>query len=1003
MAVHKSREDDELSPFYQLQKSQVLHEAKAFNDTPLDSRKCCSVLTELLCLLSQGETLGKEEATTLFFGVTKLFQSQDPQLRRLVYLVIKELNKNQDDAFIVISSLEKDINGQVELFRANGLRVHSQVIDSSMLEQRARLFRQAIVNKNEHIASSALCAGIRMFQSNQDVVKRWQNETREATKSSSKMVSFHALHLLYKMASDDRRAVMRLVTSMINNPPESPLARCLLIRYAYSCIAGAGSGGGAGSDSTSASILEFIKDQIKQYKNPMVMFEAAKCLCNLPWSTEQDLTIAMNVLQEFLNSPRPIQRFAAVRALSHIVNKFNNILSPSCTVDLEHLITDGNRNIATLAITTLLQTTAEYSIERLLSSITEFMTEIADELKIVLITAIERVCSKFPKKYECLLNFLSMALREEGGYIYKNKIVDCMLLLMTQMSRAKEFGLDSLCEFIEDCEYPNLSVRILYLIGELAPSTQQPSRYIRFIFNRVLLELPCVRAAAVSCLTKCAVQEPALKTDIVTLLRRSLNDEDDEVRDRATLFVALLDNFQEVEHMKPAVVASEDDADYVEIKKPDDGDDGEQKEEEEQTTTATTTTTFVPPKDMVSMINVEPLPYTLKQFESALLVYLTDNSEKEEQEEKEKESNSEAFATAFSSSDVEKYILEEEKAKEVGGVLLSSSLSGSKAAASADHKGGKVTGPIGGRPIDIYDASAAAMMANNEEETAWKEFVSSKARDLPALGDEICRSLRAEPLTEPEAEYQVEVIKRVYRKYVVLQFLIQQQIPSQLICDVYVDIDYDDSPIINVTAPVIKANSAERGIAAAIIERGDDDGDEDEYYVLGKFDAVLKFVIKDDNEDAQYEEGYEDEYNLSEVHVRHSDYVYPAKGDDILSTRLLKEKWQALGKEHESRKKGEFSANRAFRSLQPAVNHVIQCCALTPVEESNRVDDDHNALQHALNLIGYTDKHEAICMRAAFILADDPDNKATKRSVSYKVAVRCKNQKLRQECLLSFA
>ena len=75
--TRKHQEDEDLSPFYQLQKSQVLHEAKAFNDTPLDSRKCCSVLTELLCLLSQGETLGKEEATTLFFGVTKLFQSQD--------------------------------------------------------------------------------------------------------------------------------------------------------------------------------------------------------------------------------------------------------------------------------------------------------------------------------------------------------------------------------------------------------------------------------------------------------------------------------------------------------------------------------------------------------------------------------------------------------------------------------------------------------------------------------------------------------------------------------------------------------------------------------------------------------------------------------------------------------------------------------------------------------------------------------------------------------------
>ncbi|ETO14662.1 hypothetical protein RFI_22709 [Reticulomyxa filosa] len=213
-AKQKQYEDEgirkHLLPFFQLQKPQVLHEARAFNDTPLDARKCCSVLTELLCLLSQGEVLSPEESTTLFFGVTKLFQSQDPQLRRLVYLVIKELNQDQDQAFIVISSLEKDINGTIELFRANAIRVHSKVIDASMLEQRARIFRTAIVNTNEHIASSALTAGIRLFPSNPDVIRRWVNEVREATRSAKPMVAFHGLHLLYKIHQHDRRAVDRV-------------------------------------------------------------------------------------------------------------------------------------------------------------------------------------------------------------------------------------------------------------------------------------------------------------------------------------------------------------------------------------------------------------------------------------------------------------------------------------------------------------------------------------------------------------------------------------------------------------------------------------------------------------------------------------------------------------------------------------------------------------------------------------------------------------------------
>ena len=463
-------EDEDLAPFFSLQKSQVLHEAKIFSDTPLDTRKCCSVLTELLCLISQGETFTNEEVTPVFFGCTKLFQSNDPNLRRLLYLVLQELSKMQEQAWVVIASLEKDINSNIDLFRANALRVHSKVIDNNMLEQRSRLFRQAIVNKNEHISSSALCAGIRLYDkidknsnSNKDVIKRWVNEVKDSCKSNKSMVSFHGLNLLYKINSNDKQAIIRLVSSMIVNPPESTYAKCLLIRYCFNCIKAV-----SNKSDPPKRFLNFIKEQIKNYKNPMIMFEAAKALSHLPKVTDNDLIMSMNVLQEFLNSTRSIQRFAAVRALTDIVNKNNNILTPSCIVDLEQLITDPNRNIATLSITTLLKTTAEYSIDRLLNSITDFMTEISDELKIILIDSINNVCEKFPNKYECLLSFLSMALREEGGFIYKSKIVDCMLILMNKLQRAKEFGLDSLCEFIEDCEYPQLSVRILHLIGQLA-------------------------------------------------------------------------------------------------------------------------------------------------------------------------------------------------------------------------------------------------------------------------------------------------------------------------------------------------------------------------------------------------------------------------------------------------------------------------------------------------------------------------------------------------------
>lgn len=59
----------------------------------------------------------------------------------------------------------------------------------------------------------------------------------------------------------------------------------------------------------------------------------------------------------------------------------------ACNLDLENLITDSNRSIATLAITTLLKTGAESSVDRLMKQIASFVSEISDEFKIVVVQA----------------------------------------------------------------------------------------------------------------------------------------------------------------------------------------------------------------------------------------------------------------------------------------------------------------------------------------------------------------------------------------------------------------------------------------------------------------------------------------------------------------------------------------------------------------------------------------------------------------------------------------
>uniref|UniRef100_A0A803LP50 Coatomer subunit gamma n=1 Tax=Chenopodium quinoa TaxID=63459 RepID=A0A803LP50_CHEQI len=518
-------DESEYSPFLGIEKGAVLQEARVFNDPQLDPRRCSQVITKLLYLLNQGESFTKVEATEVFFSVTKLFQSKDNGLRRMVYLMIKELSPSADEVIIVTSSLMKDMNSKTDMYRANAIRVLCRITDGTLLTQIERYLKQAIVDKNPVVASAALVSGIHLLQTNPEIVKRWSNEVQEAVQSRAALVQFHALALLHQIRQNDRLAVSKLVSNLTRGTVRSPLAQCLLIRFISQVIQESGS-----TQTGDRPFYDYLEACLR-HKAEMVIFEAARAITELSGVTSRELTPAITVLQLFLSSSKPVLRFAAVRTLNKVA-MMHPMAVTNCNIDMESLISDQNRSIATLAITTLLKTGNESSVDRLMKQITNFMSDIADEFKIVVVDAIRSLCLKFPLKYRSLMNFLSNILREEGGFDYKKAIVDSIVILIRDIPDAKESGLLHLCEFIEDCEFTYLSTQ--------GPKTADPSKYIRYIYNRVILENATVRASAVSTLAKFGAMVDSLKPRIFILLRRCLFDSDDEVRDRATLYLNTL-------------------------------------------------------------------------------------------------------------------------------------------------------------------------------------------------------------------------------------------------------------------------------------------------------------------------------------------------------------------------------------------------------------------------------------------------------------------------------
>lgn len=432
---------------------------------------------------------------------------------------------------------------------------------ASSVQAIERLVKTAIVDKTPSVSSAALVSSYHLLPVARDVVRRWQSETQEAASSAKQsggflsfstssqhaltaansnfMTQYHAIGLLYQMRSHDRMALVKMVQQYgAAGAVKSPAALVMLVRLAAKL---------AEDDQSLRKPMMQMLDSWLRHKSEMVNFEAAKAICDIRDLTDSEATQAISTLQLYLASPRAITKFAAIRILHNFASFKPQVVHP-CNPDIENLISNSNRSIATFAITTLLKTGNEASVDRLMKQISSFLAEITDEFKITIVEAIRTLCLKFPSKQAGMLTFLSGILRDEGGYEFKRAVVESMFDLIKFVPGSKEETLSHLCEFIEDCEFTKLAVRILHLLGVEGPKTPNPTKYIRYIYNRVVLENALVRASAVTALAKFGVgqKDPDVKRSVTVLLTRCLDDVDDEVRDRAALNLRLMSEEDEV-------------------------------------------------------------------------------------------------------------------------------------------------------------------------------------------------------------------------------------------------------------------------------------------------------------------------------------------------------------------------------------------------------------------------------------------------------------------------
>lgn len=976
-------------------KTTILQETRVFSNSPLNTQKCLQILTKILHLINKGEErLSSQECTDIFFSITKLFQSNNERLRRMVYLLIKNLPVSEKEIFIVTSSLTKDMNSANDCYRANAIRVLSKIIDLSMATQIERYLKTAIVDKNSFVSCSALLCGLNLFSKvSADIVKKWVNEISECINNKNPMIQFHALALLCSIKFQDKLALEKIISSYnkVSSNLSSSLANCLLIKYATHLIYSTEVESGLNPmgkynqaaygnkdkynmhdytntnknyvHPTTKVCFDYLQNCLKS-KDVMILYECIKsvfdlAICDVEGKNTTTvfnfdiLTDSIKASQIFLLSSKIVDKFSIIRQLNklsqhrpHVVAKIN--------YDIENLLLDSNKNICVLAFTTLLKTGNESNIDKLLNQINTYMSGDNTFFKLQIIEELKNLCFVYPNKSNIILNFLANNLRDDESYQFKSNTIDAIILIISKIPSVEETAVLQLCEFIEDCEYNSLLLRVIRFLLLHIPKTKNPSKYIRYIYNRLILENPIIRVDGVYALFHIALKCAENSKDILFLLKCLLEDSDDEVRDRTNFFYYMLkEKIREME-MK-----------------------NKQKNIKEGTNKGGITTTTTPDSSVVSTPYENGIPAGTKKQE-ATSIY----------NEKENVSHFiDELLTNEEPADLDNLIyfitnhIKENQHEEFEYENLKNDM---KKRSSMEMS--KDTGIIRKKSLnmDMINNIASLKSVEAVADLTCSEEVSYFVEKYKIGNLKVVNKLI--PLTEREAEYTVSVKKLIYENFIILEFNVHNTLCEQILSNVSLHLNSFESNWLIVEQTTI-ANlfyNVPKNIYFLLKKKAPFNSSEvemDIYNVSQHFQVSLHFLAKENETD----EGFLDSYSVNPFSIQITDFIVPKP----LRDGEFKHLWDNM-ENLQSEVVSKFSLN--FENIQLAVLGLLNTLNMTALNNTGQVEN--NSTSHNMILSAKFLNESMILCKASLILSQQ-------YGCLLKIVCRSKNRTLSDYILKS--
>ncbi|ELU04125.1 hypothetical protein CAPTEDRAFT_149233 [Capitella teleta] len=490
-------------------------------------------------------TVGKD-VSALFPDVINCMQTDNLELKKLVYLYLMNYAKSQPDmAIMAVNTFVKDCEDSNPLIRALAVRTMGCIRVDKITEYLCEPLQKCLKDEDPYVRKTAAVCVAKLYDINAQLVedRGFLDMLRDLLSDSNPMVVANAVAAISEILETSPTPLNMLeVNSQIINKLLTALNECT--EWGQVFILDAISNYTPKDDREAQSITERITPRLA-HANSAVVLSSIKVIMKLMEMMDPSSDYISMLVKKLspplitLLSAEPEIQYVALRNINLIVQKRSDILKHEMKVFFVKYNDPIYVKLEKLDI--MIRLTNQANIAQVLAELKEYATEVDVDFVRKSVRAIGRCAIKVEQAAERCVSTLLDLIQTKVNYVVQEAIV-VIKDIFRKYPNKYESIIATLCENLDTLDEPEARASMIWIIGEYAERIDNADELLESFLDGFQDENAQVQLQLLTAIVKLFLKRPTDTQELVQqVLSLATQDSDNpDLRDRGYIYWRLL-------------------------------------------------------------------------------------------------------------------------------------------------------------------------------------------------------------------------------------------------------------------------------------------------------------------------------------------------------------------------------------------------------------------------------------------------------------------------------